>query len=61
MICLGKPEKEQNHELLNLLDILFSTNTKKQEKKTILETQFHIPMTQQIENEVISYEHYKSK
>ena len=52
MICLGKPEKEQNHELLNLLDILFSTNANKQEKKTILETEFNIPMTQQIENEV---------
>ena len=31
---------------------MFSSDTDKQEKKTILETEFNIPMTQQMENEV---------
>lgn len=52
MICLGSDEDGTENELLRLLDVLLSSEKKAKEKKEILEKEFHIPMTERIEEEV---------
>ena len=52
MVCLGKKEKETQHDLLRLLDVLLSADKKAKEKKEILENEFQIPMTEKMEAEV---------
>lgn len=52
MVCLGKYEKETEHDLLRLLDVLLSSDKKANEKKEILENEFDIPMTEKLEAEV---------
>ena len=52
MICLGGSEKEEENELLRLLDVLVSSDKKADEKKAILENEFQIPMTENLEEEV---------
>ena len=50
MICLG--EEETSNELLRLLDVLLSSDQKAKEKKSILESEFKISMTERMEEEV---------
>lgn len=52
MICLGTEEDTTEHELLRLLDVLLSSDKKAKEKKEILESEFNIPMTEKMEEEV---------
>ena len=52
MVCLGKYEKETEHDLLRLLGVLLSSDKKANEKKEILENEFDIPMTEKLEAEV---------
>lgn len=52
MVCLGKKEKETQHDLLRLLDVLLSADKKAKEKKEILENEFQIPMTEKMEAEI---------
>ena len=55
MICLGKEDKENSEEqnqLIRLLNILFSGEIDKGRKKKVLEEDFQIPITQEIEREV---------
>lgn len=52
MICLGTEDDSTEHELLRLLDVLLSSDKKAVEKKEILESEFNIPMTEKIEEEV---------
>lgn len=54
IICLGsyKDTNEQDNTLLNMLDILLSSEISADEKKYLLENRFQIPMTQNIETEV---------
>lgn len=52
MICLGRPEKEDYTGILKLLDVLLSTETSSVEKCQILEKEFEIKMTQELESEV---------
>ena len=52
MICLGGSEKEEENELLRMLDVLLSSEMHAHEKKDILENEFQIPMTERMEEEV---------
>ena len=52
MICLGEDEKETSNELLRLLDVLLSSDRRAKEKKSILENEFKIHMTEKMEEEV---------
>ena len=52
MICLGGSEKEEENELLRMLDVLLSSEIHADEKKDILENEFEIPMTERMEEEV---------
>ncbi|MDE7351607.1 MAG: hypothetical protein K2O06_00945 [Acetatifactor sp.] len=51
MICLGK-EADSGTNLLKLLNVLLSTETGSQDKCQILEEDFHIRMTRELESEV---------
>ncbi len=51
MICLGK-EADSGTDLLKLLNVLLSTETSSQDKCQILEEDFHIRMTRELESEV---------
>ncbi len=48
MICLGSPE-DTDCDILKLLDVLFSTEIKAEEKQQVLKNDFGIPMTQELE------------
>ena len=52
MICLGNSGNETENDLLRMLDVLLSTDKEADEKKTILENEFQIPMTEKMEMEV---------
>lgn len=51
MICLGKPEQDDN-DILKLLDVLFSSDKGSDDKRKILQDDFDIPMTETIEGSV---------
>ena len=48
MICLGKPE-DTDCDILKLLDVLLSNDIEVAEKRQVLENDFGIPMTQELE------------
>ena len=48
MICLGKPE-ETDCDILKLLDVLLSNDIEVPEKQQVLENDFGIPMTRELE------------
>ena len=52
LIGLGDPDEPQAVGALRLLDILFSPNIRAEEKKRILELEYGIPMTKELEKEV---------
>ena len=52
MICLGNADKSAGTDVLRLLDVLLSADTKPDEKCRILEQDFSIEMTQELESEV---------
>lgn len=52
MICLGEYEEEASNKLLCLLDVLLSSDKKAKEKKSILESEFKISMTEKMEEEI---------
>lgn len=54
MICLGDSDNNAENEMLELLDVLLSSDKKVDEKKQILEKRFNIPMTEEFEEEVES-------
>ncbi len=49
MICLGKNQETSGNRLLDLLNILFASDMNKNEKKEIMQRDFQIPMSKQIE------------
>ena len=51
MLKLGPADGAENHPILKLLDVLLSPDTKPDEKKTILERDFDIPMTKSMREE----------
>lgn len=52
MMRLGKPELSEDNRILRLLDTLLSAEKPPDEKKNILETDFNIPMTEEMDEEV---------
>ena len=52
MVCLGGEEEEDQHPLIRLLNLLFSTEIDKNKKKKTLEQDFEVPITQELEREV---------
>ena len=52
MICLGKPDSENYHGVLKLLNVLLSSETTTKEKERILHDDFDIAMTQNLKREV---------
>ena len=50
MIGLGTPDRAEN-DVLKLLSVLLSDKVKLKEKKQILETEFSIPMSYEMESE----------
>ena len=52
MICLGGPEAEHYEGILKLLHTLLSNKTSEKEKQEVLENEFDIPMTRELESEV---------
>ncbi len=52
LLCLGDAEKEAPNKLLKLLNTLLSSETGELEKRRVLEEDFDIPMTYELESEV---------
>lgn len=52
MICLGHSGDDKYTGLLKLLDVLLSTEKEPEDKKKILQEDFHIRMTKKLESEV---------
>lgn len=52
MICLGGPEAEHYEGILKLLYTLLSNETSETEKRKVMENEFDIPMTRELESEV---------
>ncbi len=52
LLCLGDAEKEAPNKLLKLLNTLLSSETSEMEKRRVLEDDFDIPMTYELESEV---------
>lgn len=52
IICLGKPDSENYHGVLKLLNVLLSSETTPKEKERILHDDFDIAMTQNLKREV---------
>ena len=52
LVFLGDTQDENYKGVLKLLNTLLSTDTSVQEKKQILQDDFHIQMTRQLEREV---------
>ena len=52
LIGLGDPEDPRSVGVLRLLNVLFSSKMKAEEKKRILESEFCIPMTEELEEGV---------
>jgi len=52
MLCLGGDKGENYDGVLKLLDVLLSSEKNAVEKKQVLQDNFHIPMTQELESEV---------
>ena len=52
IICLGDADDEEATGILKLLEVLLSTERSTEEKKKILQEDFDIEMTQELEREV---------
>lgn len=52
IICLGPPNGQRYNGILKLLEVLLSSRRKVEEKKKILQEDFHIEMTYSLESEV---------
>ena len=52
-ICLGKPDAENYTGILKFLDVLLSSSRGAAEKKKILEEEFGVAMSEELEREVL--------
>ena len=52
MICLGDDELKEAEGVLKMLEVLFSTRIEQKEKSNILNDEFNISMTEELEKEV---------
>ncbi|TGY86958.1 hypothetical protein E5329_27615 [Petralouisia muris] len=53
MVCLGNAGDDKYTGILKLLDVLLSSERKPDEKKRILQDDFNIKMTRELESEVL--------
>lgn len=53
-ICLGKPDSENYTGILKFLDVLLSSSRAATEKKKILEEEFGVAMSEELESEVLT-------
>lgn len=53
IVCLGNAEDDKYTGILKLLDVLLSSERKPDEKKRILQDDFNIKMTRELESEVL--------
>ena len=53
MICLGKPDDENYTGILKFLEVLLSSSRASSEKKKILEEEFGVAMSDELEREVL--------
>jgi hypothetical protein len=55
LICLGgDPNEKCDSELINMLEVLFAPKMDPSEKKRILEEEYDLPVTEEIEKELIN-------
>ncbi len=52
MVCLGRSDENHYSGVLKLLDVLLSDEINQKEKRRVLEDDFNIPMTEEIEGRV---------
>ena len=52
-ICLGTPDAENYTDILKFLDVLLSSSRAAAEKKKILEEEFGVAMSEELEREVL--------
>lgn len=52
MVCLGDTKDKSESELINMLNVMFSSRMETDEKIEILENEFHLPMTEKLKEEV---------
>ncbi len=52
LVCLGGPNQDNYNKLIKMLDVLLSSTINHETKRQILETQFGIEMTEEIEEEL---------
>ena len=52
MLCIGEPEDDTGTEILDLLNVLLSSKAEPEQKCRVLENEFQIKMTQQLNQEV---------
>lgn len=52
MVCLGEPNDEKNNDLLRLLNVLLSHKLSLEQKRYVLDNEFHIQMSPKLEGEV---------
>ena len=53
MICLGKPGTENHKGILKFMEVLLSSTRSGSEKKKILEEEFGVAMSEELEREVL--------
>lgn len=53
IVCLGNAEDDKYTGILKLLDVLLSSKREPDEKKRILQDDFNIKMTRELESEVL--------
>jgi hypothetical protein len=55
LICLGgDPNEKCDSDLINMLEVLFAPKMDPSEKKRILEEEYDLPVTEEIEKELIN-------
>ena len=52
IVNLGDPDSPINNQILRLLNVLLSDKTDTNEKKRVLEDEYHIAMSRELESEV---------
>ncbi len=52
IVNLGGPDEPVNHKILRLMNVLLSSQTDVQEKQQVMQEEFHIAMTRELEREV---------
>lgn len=52
IVNLGNPDEEVDNEILRLMNVLLSSKTDVEKKQKVMQEEFHIAMTMELESEV---------